>query len=811
MLENNNWLNEIFDPANYPEPISAIDELAAINHWVAWRYEQRGEGNPTKPPKNPRTGFGASHSDPNTWGTYDQAAQCAKARGWPGKPYVLHPDDSITPGTGFVLTEEDGYTGIDLDHCVDKDTGVVDSWALEILDLAETYAEYSPSGTGIRMILRGKAIEAAVKRDDIGVEIYRSQRYLTLTGRHICDTPEDIQPAPKTIAALLARCEATTPPKHEPVPGKSLAHRQKPLDGEIILPSASDDPGSRAYAERALELNARELAAHPRGGRNNTLYKKAFRMGTMAARGWIDRATVHSALLDACHANGYVKDKGRKSFEDSFRSGFNGGLQKPHDDLPEREGGQGLDEWIVMIDRMVDGAGGPTLIEGEDGALYDKETGEVIETAAPPNSAKHELPDHLTRPAGLLGEIVDWITDSAIKPNRVLSLGAAIAAMGTIIGRRVAGPTTSGTHLYIVALGLTGCGKDHPQKRSLALVKVANENLASPSGEFMSQTALVNHVTETPLSLVASDEVGVLLEKACNPRASSFERAITKSLREYWGSSFEEVAGIGRAASKGDAIKWPALSLFGVSTHDEFFNAMSSKEVTNGFLNRWLMLSTVAKTTYAKKPAASKFKIPDEIQQRIVELYQDCRGDEACGQTLPEERIARRCNEYWQIVIDWESDEVCDEWESLREFCDNKSEDSELGGVYVRTAEMALRLATVHAVSRAGLDAKVTHEDFAWGRELAMWSANTMAREVAMRMADTPAQARANLVLRIITEAGRPITQREITRKLKNKLTPKERNDAFDILVDGETVLRSKTQPKNGGPVTYTYLLKGAG
>ena len=62
---------------------------------------------------------------------------------------------------------------------------------------------------------------------------------------------------------------------------------------------------------------------------------------------------------------------------------------------------------------------------------------------------------------GLVGELVDWITATSRRPNRVLALGAAVTVVGTLIGRRAAGPTRSATHLYAVGIAPTGSGKQH--------------------------------------------------------------------------------------------------------------------------------------------------------------------------------------------------------------------------------------------------------------------------------------------------------------------------------------------------------------
>jgi putative DNA primase/helicase len=92
-----------------------------------------------------------------------------------------------------------------------------------------------------------------------------------------------------------------------------------------------------------LEGCAAELAAAPRGGRNELANKLAYRLGRMVARGWIDRADVEAALLDALHANGYVDDDGLRSAKDTLRSGLDAGEQNPHPDLADQEADSGGD------------------------------------------------------------------------------------------------------------------------------------------------------------------------------------------------------------------------------------------------------------------------------------------------------------------------------------------------------------------------------------------------------------------------------------------------------------------------------------
>lgn len=143
------------------------DELLDWNQFVNWQERMRA-GRLTKIPVNPATRRPASVSDPGTWGSAELAVDVAQRYG---------PD----VGIGFVFTREDPFTGVDLDGCLDPDTGEITKQAAEIVALLDSYTEISPSGTGLHIIVRGKP---QIERQRTGkIEIYAWNHYLTLTGR----------------------------------------------------------------------------------------------------------------------------------------------------------------------------------------------------------------------------------------------------------------------------------------------------------------------------------------------------------------------------------------------------------------------------------------------------------------------------------------------------------------------------------------------------------------------------------------------------------------------------------------------------
>ncbi len=166
----------------------ALEPLQHRRQWLTWDHGW----NPArtrydKPPRSAHTGKPASINNLFNLGTFDEAAATARRLG--------------LAGVGFVLEADDDLTGIDLDDCV-TDSGSLSPLAAEVIGYGETYAEYSPSGEGIRILALGK-VESTTKHDAAGVEVYGTGRYLTVTGNQVEGTPDEIREAPRTIARLL--------------------------------------------------------------------------------------------------------------------------------------------------------------------------------------------------------------------------------------------------------------------------------------------------------------------------------------------------------------------------------------------------------------------------------------------------------------------------------------------------------------------------------------------------------------------------------------------------------------------------------
>ena len=147
-------------------------ELKDVPHWVNWKAIKRG-GKETKPPFMPSGEF-AKSDDPTTWSAFANVMAADRFS-----------------GVGFVLTKDDPYVGIDFDKCYCPAFNLIDPTIEQYARRLNSYTEVSPSGKGLRQILKGSLPVDGRKSGQI--EVYQSGRYVTLTGHHLEGFPRTIE------------------------------------------------------------------------------------------------------------------------------------------------------------------------------------------------------------------------------------------------------------------------------------------------------------------------------------------------------------------------------------------------------------------------------------------------------------------------------------------------------------------------------------------------------------------------------------------------------------------------------------------
>jgi hypothetical protein len=312
--------------------------------------------------------------------------------------------------------------------------------------------------------------------------------------------------------------------------------------------------------------------------------------------------------------------------------------------------------------------------------------------------------------------------------------------------------------------------------------------------EFISMPAVINFLSRTPLSVCAMDEFGSFLKRINNRKASGFEGAISGMLRSAWGLSFKIMATPEWAGKQMEAICSPAMSIFGVSTPREFYDSLEGADVTNGVLNRFLIIESQQRPP-EQRPVVS----PDDIPQSIVARLKAIYGRHALGQLLQSKMMPA----YEMLSIDEGAEQI--RREMVVQLLADGDANRALEPFLARTAENAIRLATIQAIGRDSMT--VEAGDMIWGRDFALWSTNRLAEGAGLYIADSETQVTANEIKRHLKGKGR-VRRYELIKALSFKYRARDLEDVLKMMIEARVLLEERVPsgPKGGQPARFYTL-----
>lgn len=176
------------------EAPAAIRDLPA---WVIWRFEEvPGGGKPRKVPYyangGKRHGEQGGPKDVSNLVTFDAAKAAAARRGY--------------DGVGFAALGQFGICALDFDNCITD--GKIHPQVEAVL--GESYAEFSPSGQGIRVFFKGDLGNGKnIRGTDFGMECFSTRGFVTFTGNtlditELLGNTDVVAPLPEVVQQLHA-------------------------------------------------------------------------------------------------------------------------------------------------------------------------------------------------------------------------------------------------------------------------------------------------------------------------------------------------------------------------------------------------------------------------------------------------------------------------------------------------------------------------------------------------------------------------------------------------------------------------------
>jgi len=318
------------------------------------------------------------------------------------------------------------------------------------------------------------------------------------------------------------------------------------LDGPVAARSANGTPTLAHVAAGGAEANK-----IPSGQRNATLA----RLGGNMRRTGMSQAEIAAALLQT------NKDR----------------CVPP---LLPRE----VEQIATSVARYEPDAVSVALAENHFDQMFAEESADETHDNPDPGP----IPDELLRVPGLVDEVMRYALDTAPYPEPVLAFAGALALQGFLAGRKVRDAMDNRSNLYVLSLANSGVGKDHARKVNARILLEAG--LADGLGtSFASGEGIEDRLFVQPATLFQVDEIDGLLFRVSQAKDARHEQIVSMLLQMYSSASTVYVMRA-KAGRERTVIDQPCLCLFGTAVPKHFYESLSPRLLTNGFLARLLIL-----------------------------------------------------------------------------------------------------------------------------------------------------------------------------------------------------------------------------
>lgn len=610
-------------------------ELRERRQWLVWRYQQRdGASKPTKVPYQSSGAaspyYPASVVEPSHWATFEEATQTYFASLQSQAPF---------DGIGFVFTDDDDFAGIDLDQ---TDDATMLERQMRVANHFQSYAERSPSGTGLHIIVKGR-VEYALKHK--AVEIYSTGRYFTMTGNvwnnvPIVDYHADLQQLWSELRDWSRRAPLTQ------VRNGDLFERAD--DAEIWSRAANAANGERFQrlwnGDWAALIDERLGIPYPSGSEADLALVNLLQFHS-GHRVQIDRMFRASPQGQAMYARkggasrerhiGYLIDRMiSQSFDRDPPDVDVEGLRNVVNEFAasvERDRAAALAASSVASSAAILAPTVAAIAEPVPVATNDQSFDPVLlDTAGVTQASPYVGPPG----GGMLDSIAGFIYNSAPVPIPEIALAGAIGLFAGIVA---ATHTVSGlgVNCYVMMIASTGQGKDHARSGAKRLLDAVRDQCnMSVAPEFIgpshiaSGPGLLRIIEKNKSFCCMLDEFGLRLQQMSDPRAAPAVLQTRQMLLELYSGVTAGFSGSAYSDKEKSAARIGSVgvSLVGTGTPATIWDNLSGAQVLDGLLPRFTIIEFAGKKPYRNSNAHLYQADPNMLQWLSTFLVQSLQA-----------------------------------------------------------------------------------------------------------------------------------------------------------------------------------------
>ncbi|NQT35242.1 bifunctional DNA primase/polymerase [bacterium] len=418
-------------------------------------------------------------------------------------------------------------------------------------------------------------------------------------------------------------------------------------------------------------------------------------------------------------------------------------------------------------------------------------------------SRSEVTPEGLYDPPGIIGDIVRFIVETAPYPQPPYAVNAALTLAGTILGRKVRGESGLRTNLYLVSIGTTASGKEHPRKMVKVILNAADLNELNGGENLASGQALMTRLEMTSSVLFQLDEFGQLMQSLQLRNTARYNLEIMTNLIKLFSSTDGIIVGTEYADQRlrpRSKIEYPCCSLHATTTPDIFYESITSKHIVSGYLNRFIVVDNSKVPRPPRRRLPNPPDVPAVILQWIRTVQMLRLGNGNLSGINPASPIVVNKTDIARKLLDQFEQNINEIINSCSEIttCD----------LWKRAWEHADKLALVCGCADNIHDPIVDELHARWAIQFVSHHVEKLACEVLMRVADSPFEKMTNDFYQAIQSAGeKGVTERDMNKKKPfRSFAPKDRRPAIETLINGGKIVLTKIKTAGRGRIAYVAI-----
>lgn len=385
----------------------------------------------------------------------------------------------------------------------------------------------------------------------------------------------------------------------------------------------------------------------------------------------------------------------------------------------------------------------------------------------------------LPQPQGILKSMLDNIIANSWVKQPSLAFGAALAAMSTVVSRKVTFGGMS-PNLYVLNIAPSGAGKDAPQQKLKEYLIDINAESILGSGDYGSDAGLTDSLETRPVRLDLLDEAGGIL-KTVNSGKADYNGKMADILAELWSCSTGYYMGRSLADGNKGSCYRPNVNILASTTPTGFTEGVSIQAIEKGLLGRFLIFLGDGDTRAERLRDLPRLDTNTLNQLRWWYSYQAPENDAITVKGIKQYVVNLDATEEAHGRLD----EIFTEFDNRRR---NSDPTDPLLPIIARMYQQLIKIAIIHACSRADMSIPSINADdveFAYLTVLHYFS--NMEEIVENYVFNSNEEKDTLKILNVIRKSEEGISRSDLYRRTRS-ITKRARKAIIDDLLETEEI-----------------------